>query len=76
MQVKGTVLAWALRRTDVPLSVARELLLNAFARRVLTKEAKGYADLLALVNWSLEKLADLRGEKAEAVTTLRLSEYF
>ena len=76
VQVKGTVLAWTLRRTDVPMMVARRFLTNAIARRLLSKEEQGLADLLTLANWALEKLAGFRGEPVETITELKLSEYF
>ncbi len=76
VQVKGTVLAWALRRTDVPLAVARQLLSNAIARRLMAKEEKGLTDLLLLANWTLDKLSGYRGEAVEPIEELRLSEYF
>lgn len=76
VQVKGAVLAWALQRTNVPPSVARQLLTNAIARRVMAKEEKGVADLLSLANWTLEKLATLRNEKIEPIQQPKLSEYF
>lgn len=76
VQVKGTVLAWALRRTEVPLTVARQLLVNAIARRLMAKEEKGLTDLLTLANWALEKLAAFRGEKVNPIERLKLAEYF
>lgn len=76
VQVKGTVLAWTLLRTDAPMPVARQLLINAVARRLMSKEEKGLADLLALANWALEKLAVFRGESAEPIKGPKLSEYF
>ncbi len=76
VQVKGTVLVWALRRADVPLSVARQLLANAIARRLMAKEEKGLSDLLSLANWTLDKLSGYRGESEEPIEKLRLSEFF
>jgi len=76
VHVKGTVLTWALRRTDVPLNVARQLLLNAIARRVIAKEERGFADVLALCNWALEKLSAFRGQRIEPIRSVDLAEYF
>jgi len=76
VQVKGTVLAWALRRAHVPLAVARQLLSNAIARRLMAKEEKGLSDLLSLANWTLDKLSGYRGESVEPIEELRLSEFF
>lgn len=76
VQVKGTVLAWALHRCDVPLNVARQLLANAIARRLMAKEDKGLTDLLSLANWTLEKLSRYRGEAVPPMKELALSEYF
>lgn len=76
LRVKGTVLAWTLQRTDIPLPVARQLLLNAIARRTLVKEDKGSADLLALANWTLERLSAYRGEPREPIQQIGLAEYF
>lgn len=76
VQVKGTVLAWSLRRADVPLAVARQLLSNAIARRLMAKEEKGLSDLLSLANWTLDKLSGYRGESLEPIEELRLAEFF
>jgi hypothetical protein len=76
VQVKGTVLAWTLRRTDVPTTVARQLLANAIARRLMSKEESGMKDLLTLANWTLEKMAGFRGETVEPIKTLKFAEYF
>ncbi|MDW8368081.1 MAG: hypothetical protein RMK49_19745 [Abditibacteriales bacterium] len=76
VQVKGTVLAWALRRADVPLAVARQLLCNAIARRTMAKEEKGLSDLLSLANWTLDQLSRYRGESVEPIGQIRLAEFF
>ena len=76
VQVKGTVLAWSLRRADVPLAVARQLLCNAITRRLMTKEEQSLSDLLSLANWTLDKLSNYRGESVEPIEELRLSEFF
>lgn len=75
-QVKGTVLAWTLQRTQVPLGVARQMLQNAIARRLMAKDAKGLSDLLTLANWVLTKLSKYRGEKADPIRQIHLSDYF
>jgi hypothetical protein len=74
--VKGTVLAWALQRTEVPTAVARQLLTNAIGRRIMSKEDHGMADLLRLANWTLDKLREFRKETIQPLDPPRLSEYF
>lgn len=76
VQVKGTVLTWVLHRTNVPGPVARQLLMNAVARRTMSKEEKGLADLLALSNWVLDKLSGLRQEGIEPIRQLTHPEFF
>jgi len=76
IEVKGTVLAWTLQRTDVPLPVARQFLLNALARRILTKGAQGRSELLALANWVLARLADYRREPVPPIEIIDQSDYF
>ncbi|MGB8816242.1 MAG: glycosyltransferase, partial [Minisyncoccia bacterium] len=75
-EVKGTVLAWTLQRTGVPTGVARQLMLNAIARRLLAKDRKGGDDLLTLCNGVLAQLAAWRDEPVAPNTALRGSDYF
>ncbi|MDD5678016.1 MAG: hypothetical protein PHW60_08525 [Kiritimatiellae bacterium] len=76
IKVKGTVLVWTLQRTEVPLTAARQFLLNALARRNLAKDDQGRSELLALANWVLKHLADYRHEPTELIETISYSGYF
>lgn len=75
-EVKGTVLAWTLQRTEVPLPAARQFLLNALSRRILAKDARGRSELLALANWVLTRLAGYRGEPMAPIDAVGHSDYF
>lgn len=75
-QVKGTVLAWTFQRAEVPLPVARQMLENAMARRLLAKEEQGSRALLELSNWTLERLATMRGQAAQPIIAPALADYF
>ncbi|MBU4367229.1 MAG: hypothetical protein L6437_14910, partial [Kiritimatiellae bacterium] len=76
IEVKGTVLVWTLQRTEVPLPVARQFLLNALARRTLTKDAQGRSELLALANWVLTRMADYHRESVAPIEIIDQSDYF
>lgn len=76
VKVKGTVLAWTFLRTGVPVAVARQLLLNAMGRRVLSKDADGLKALVELSNWALRKTGELRSEPVEPMVTLAHAEFF
>ena len=76
VQVKGTVLAWVFLRTGVPVAVARQLLLNAMGRRVLSKDFDGLKALMDLSNWALRKTGEVRSEPAEPIVALAQAEFF
>lgn len=74
--VNGTVLAWVLQRAEIPLPAARQILLNAAARRLLAKEEAGCNALMELINWTLSRLAGIRGKTIEPVATPAMADYF
>jgi len=74
--VKGTVLTWTLQRAEIPLPAARQLLVNAMARRLLAKEEAGCRALVELSNWTLSRLAALRGQTVQPVAAPALADYF
>lgn len=75
IECNGTVLAWTLQRAGTPLPAARQLLLNAMARRLLIKDPQGLSTLLALSNWVLEKLSGYRKETFSPIAGLHLADY-
>jgi len=76
VRVKGTVLAWVFLRTGIPLCAARQLLLNAMGRRVLSKDAAGLRALADISNWALQKAGEIRSEPADPIAGLAQAEYF
>lgn len=76
IEVKGTVLAWVIQRTGIPLDAAARLLANAISRRTMAKENEGRAALIALADWSLEKAACLREEPFIPLRKISYPDYF
>ncbi|NLB55814.1 MAG: glycosyltransferase [Lentisphaerae bacterium] len=76
IEVKGTVLAWVLMRSALPLEVAKQLLANAIARRTLAKEENGMDTLKKIANWALTKAAAIRDDHFEPLQKITFSDYF